>query len=145
MRRILTIAAMTILGLAVGVPAASASTAPVTQVITVKAVQNSASEQGNSFSFTESLWQHGKKVGHDAVTCTFSSPSPTAVGHCTGVLIFTHSGDFFITASTDATDNGAHGHVVGGTGAFTNAKGKLLVVSPNSNSNVSWITLTFHV
>ena len=145
MRRILTIAATTILALAVAVPAASASTGPVTQVIKVKAVQGSSTQHGNSFSFTESLWQHGKRVGHDAVTCTFPSPSPTAVGHCTGVLIFPHTGDFFVTATPDATDNGAHGRIVGGTGTFTNAKGKLLVVSPNSNSNVSWITLTFHV
>jgi hypothetical protein len=145
MRKILTVAASVVLVLGVAAPAASASTASVTQVIKVKAVQNSATFHGLSFSFTETLWQNGKKVGNDAVTCTFPSPSPTAIGHCTGVLVFPGSGDLFVKATPDTTSNGAHGRVIGGTGAFTNAQGTLLVVSPNSNSNVSWITLTFHV
>jgi hypothetical protein len=142
MRRILTIAAATVLALAVGVPAASASTAPVTQVITVKSITTSSSFHGHSFSFTESLWQKGKKVGRDAVTCSFP---PRAVAHCTGVLIFPGSGDIFITATPDTNDNGARGRVVGGTGTFTNAQGKLLVVSLDNNGDVSRITLTFHI
>jgi hypothetical protein len=145
MRKILTILVGAVLTVAVAAPAASASTGPVTQVIKVKAVHTSATFHGNSFSFTESLWQDGKKVGHDAVTCTFPSPSPTAVGHCTGAVNFPGSGYIFITATTDATDNGAHGRVVGGTGAFTNATGRLLVVSNDPTGNVEWITLTFHV
>jgi hypothetical protein len=145
MRKIGIVAAGVVLAFGVGVPAASASTGPVTQVIKVKAVQTFSSFHGHSFSFTETLWQDGKKVGHDAVTCTFPNLSPTAIGHCTGVAIFPGSGDLFITATTDATGNGAHGRVVGGTGAFTNAEGRLLVVHPNPNSNVEWITFTFHV
>ncbi len=144
MRRSLVIAAGVALVLALAAPAASASTTPVHQVIGVKAVQSPGTFHGQSFSFTETLWQHGKKVGHDAVTCVFPNPSPTAIGHCTGVLIFPGSGDLFITATTDATDNGAHGRVVGGTGVFTNAQGKLLVANPNGD-NVEWITLTFRV
>jgi hypothetical protein len=132
------------LALGVAAPAASASAAPVWQVISVKAVQSPGTVHGHSLSFTETLWQHGKKVGHDAVTCTFPNPSPTAVGHCTGVAIFPGSGDLFISATTDATDNGAHGRVGGGTGVFTNAEGKLLVTNPNGD-NIEWITFTFHV
>jgi hypothetical protein len=145
MRRMLTAAASVVFVLGVAAPAASASTAPVTQVIKVTAVQNSSSFHGMSFSFTETLWQSGKKVGNDAVTCRFTSPSPTAIGHCTGVLIFTGSGDLFVKAMTEATSNGAHGRVVGGTGVFTNAEGTLLVVNPSRTSHVSHITLTFHV
>ena len=144
MRKIVTIAVGVVLAFGVGVPAASASTASVTQVIKVKAIQNPGTFHGNSFSFTESLWQNGHKVGHDAVTCTFPSPSPTAVGHCTGVAIFPGSGDIFITATTNATNAGAHGRVVGGTGVFTNATGTLLVVN-RTNGPVEWITFTFHV
>jgi hypothetical protein len=143
-RRSLIVGAGIALVLGAAAPAASASTGPVWQVIGVKAVQSPGTFHGQSFSFTETLWQHGKKVGHDAVTCTFPNPSMTAVGHCTGVLIFPGSGDLFITASTDATDPGAHGRVVGGTGVFTNAQGKLLVTNSNGD-NVEWITLTFHV
>jgi hypothetical protein len=142
MRRVLSVLAGAALMLGVAVPAASASTAPVTQVIKVKAVQSPGTFHGMSFSFTETLWQNGNKVGHDAVTCTF--PSPTAVGHCTGVAIFPGAGDLFITATTDATDNGAHGRVVGGTGVFTNASGKLLVVN-KTGGNIEWITFTLHV
>jgi hypothetical protein len=142
MRRILTIAAATVVGLAVGAPAASASTAPVSQVITVKSITTSFSAHGNSFSFTESLWQKGKKVGHDAVTCSFP---PRAVAHCTGVLIFPRSGDIFITATPSINGSDTHGRVVGGTGAFTNARGKLLVVSLNNTGDVSRITVTFHI
>jgi hypothetical protein len=145
MRRMLTVAAGAALVLGVAAPAASASTGSVTQVIKVKAVQTSSTFHGLSFSFTENLWQNGKKVGTDAVTCTFPSPSPTAPGHCTGVLIFPGSGDLFVKATPDTTSNGAHGRIVGGTGVFTNAQGRLLVVSPSSSSNVSWITLSFHV
>ena len=141
MRRMLTVAASVVLVLGVAAPAASASTAPVTQVIKVNTVQTSATVQGLSFSFTENLWQHGKKVGTDAVTCTFSSPSPTAVAHCTGVGIFPGSGDLFVTAT--GTSTGATGRVVGGTGVFTNAHGTLLVV--NTSSTTGRLTLTFHV
>jgi hypothetical protein len=144
MRRILTIAAGITLVLGAAAPAASASTTPVTQVIHVKAIQQDFAAHGHSISFTETLWQEGKKVGTDAVTCTFRSPSPTAVAPCTGVFLFRGSGDLFVSATPNRT-NGAKGRVIGGTGAFTNAQGTLLVVSPSSSSNVSWITLTFHV
>ena len=144
MRRVLTVLAGVAVMFGIAVPAASATTGPVTQVIKVKAIQSPGTFHGTSFSFTETLWQDGKKVGHDAVTCTFPNQSPTAVGHCTGVAIFPGSGDLFITATTDATDNGAHGRVVGGTGVFTNAEGKLLVTNPNGD-NIERITFTFHV
>src|SRR5580765_1047518 len=81
MRRVLTVLAGVALMFGVAVPAASATTAPVTQVIKVKAVQSPHPFLCSVFSSTETLWQNGKKVGHDAVTCTFPNPSPTAVGH----------------------------------------------------------------
>jgi hypothetical protein len=49
MRRMLTAAASVVFVLGVAAPAASASTAPVTQVIKVTAVQNSSSFHGMSF------------------------------------------------------------------------------------------------
>jgi hypothetical protein len=42
-------------------PVASASTAPVTQVIKVKGVQTSETQHGQSFSFTERLMQNGHR------------------------------------------------------------------------------------
>jgi len=141
MSRMLTVAASVVLALGVAAPAASASTAPVSQVIKVNTVRTSSSVQGLSFSFTENLWQSGKKVGTDAVTCRFSSPNPTATAHCTGVAIFPGSGDLFVTAM--GTSTGANGRVVGGTGVFTNARGTLLAV--NTSSSTGRLTFTFHV
>jgi predicted amidohydrolase len=126
---------------AVGIPAASASAGPVWQTIKVKAVQVTNTQHGTSDSFTEKLIQNGRVVGHDAVTCKFNFA--TQVAHCTGVAIFPGSGDLFVTATSTATQNGATGRVVGGTGGFTNASGTLKVV--NGSGNVSWITLRFHV
>jgi hypothetical protein len=142
MRKILTVAAGTVLVLGLAAPAASASTGSVTQVITVNTVQTSFSFHGHSFSFTERLSQNGKTVGHDAVTCTAASPSPTAVAHCIGVAIFPGSGDLFVTAT--GTSTGATGRVVGGTGVFTNARGTLLVES-TTHGNTGELTLSFHV
>jgi len=139
MRKALSLAAGAALLVVLGAPAASAS---VTQVITVNTARTSSSVHGLSFSFTERLSQGNKTVGHDAVTCTFTSPSPTAVAHCTGVAIFPGSGDLFVRAT--GTSTGATGRVVGGTGAFTNARGTLLVVNA-PNGKTGQLTLTFHV
>ena len=129
--------------LAVGLvaPAASAST-PVTQVIKVKGVQTSQAEHGQSFSFTERLWQNARRVGSDAVTCRFNLTTHKAT--CTGVLIFRGTGDLFVRAIVGENENGAHGTVTGGTGAFTNARGTFVVVS-NQSGTIDWFTIRYHV
>jgi hypothetical protein len=123
-------------------PVASASTAPVTQVIKVKGVQTSETQHGQSFSFTERLMQNGHRVGSDAVTCRFNFATHKAT--CTGVLIFRGTGDLFLRAVISENENGAHGTVVGGTGAFTNARGTFVVVS-NQSGTIDWFTIRYHV
>jgi hypothetical protein len=130
--------------LAVGLvaPVASAATTPVTHVIRAKGVQTSSTQHGQSFSFTERLMQNGHRVGNDAVTCRFNFTTHKAL--CTGVLVFTGTGDLFVRAVTTENENGAHGTVVGGTGAFTNARGTFVVVS-NKAGTIDWFTIRYHV
>src|SRR5579871_3552322 len=107
----------------IGIPAASASTAaPVTQVIKVKTVNTgNTMPSPTSFGFTENLWQGGKKVGNDAIQCSFASQQ-ARTGECAGVLWFGRTGSFFISF-TVGNSNTVHGQIVGGTGAYATARG----------------------
>ena len=139
---LVSLAAGTVI-LAVGVPAASASTAaPVTQVIKVKTV-NTGNTMPNptSFGFTETLWQGNKQVGNDAIQCSFASQN-ARTGQCAGVLWFDRTGSFFISF-TVGNSNTVHGRIVGGTGAYANARGTVMHTSSTTNPNIGWGTLKF--
>jgi hypothetical protein len=117
---------------AVGIPAAFAT--PVTQVIKVTTSQTSNVQHGCcTIGITGNLIQHGKTVGSDAVTCTLSTPS-IAVSKCIGALTFDSSGVMFFKATL--TNGNGTGAIMGGTGAFTDAKGTFLKVKHH-------LTLTF--
>ena len=142
-RKLLTVFATGIACLAVGVPAASASTAaPVTQVIKLKTVDTSMTNPTpTSFALTETLWQGKKQIGNDAIQCSFASPSATT-GHCAGVLWFDQTGAMFISF-TIGSSNTVHGRIVGGTGAYANARGTVMHTSSTTISGLGWATLKF--
>jgi hypothetical protein len=129
--------------LALSVPAASANTgAPVTQVIKVKTVNTSNTMPSpTSFGFTETLWQGTKKVGNDAIQCSFASQKATT-GQCAGVLWFGQTGSFFISFAIGSS-NTIHGRIDGGTGAYANARGTVMHTSSTTNSKIGWGTLRF--
>ena len=142
-RKLLTVFVTGIAILAVGVPAASASTAaPVTQVIKLKTVDTSMTNPTpTSFALTETLWQGKKQIGNDAIQCSFASPSATT-GHCAGVLWFDQTGAMFISFAVGSS-NTVHGRIVGGTGAYANARGTVMHTSSTTISGLGWATLKF--
>ena len=129
--------------LAVGVPAASATTAaPVTQVIKLQTVDTGRTNPTpTSFALTETLWQGKTQIGNDAIQCSFASPSATT-GHCAGVLWFDQTGAMFLSFAVTSS-NTVHGRIVGGTGAYANARGTVMHTSSTTNSNLGWATLKF--
>jgi hypothetical protein len=142
-RKLLTVFATGIAVLAVGVPAASASTsAPATQVIKLTTVDTSRTNPTpTSFALTETLWQGKKQIGNDAIQCAFASLTAT-IGHCAGVLWFDQTGAMFITFAVTSS-NTVHGRIVGGTGAYANARGTVMHTSSTTNPNLGWATLKF--
>ncbi len=143
-RKLLTVFVAGIAILAVGVPVASASTsAAVTQVIKFKTVDTSFTNlTPTSFALTETLWQGKKQIGNDAIQCSFASPS-AQTGHCDGILWFNRTGAMLISFAVDNNSNTIHGRIVGGTGAYADARGTVTHTASTTNNNIGWATLKF--
>ena len=129
--------------LAVGVPTASASAATVSQVIKLRTVDTSFTNlTPTSFAFTETLWQGKKQIGNDAIQCNFATPS-SQTGRCSGILWFNKTGSMLISFAVDNNSNTIHGRIMGGTGAYANARGTVEHTQSTVNTSIGWATLTF--
>jgi hypothetical protein len=86
MKRALAVAGITT-ALSVGLVPAAMASQPETETFTVLTVQTSSQMTAHTVSFTENLFQGGRWVGHDRISCTQAANSFTNVV-CTGRVWF---------------------------------------------------------
>jgi hypothetical protein len=119
-------------------PASAGALAPTIQV-TAKPwsqhytdVGRPGESAGDQYVFTEKLYQHGSRVGRDAVQCVVKRVTKrTFTQQCMGTLTMRGRGDITIQGALTYTRHGASDPILavtGGTKEFSGAQGQFEVV-----------------
>jgi len=94
---------------------------------------------GDSFVFTSDLTRHGKHVGHTGVQCTITSVEREE-SQCVGTA-WTHKGQITVQGLLAGEPDEFELAITGGTGAFEDAGGTLVVDELSDTEEL----LTFHL
>jgi hypothetical protein len=127
--------AVAVCALAAGMSAQAASSA---KLIKLLSVQQSQKESANGFVIRDNDFIGGKKAGRDTLTCKTASQQKA---NCTVLFVLsggTIKGKFVIVFSK----SGGQGTIVGGTGKYAGAKGKLAYRNLNEKGTRTAIVLT---
>jgi hypothetical protein len=135
---------LSVLGLLLGWAAtSSAATRPSKDRTTIRVEERlTAYNPGSSSNMiTSDSFRHGQKVGSNQIVCDLTGPGPLVLCNSAHLL---PRGE--IVAAGSVTTPAQPGHtntvaIVGGTGAYANARGTLDVTNVNPTTD----TLTFHL
>lgn len=118
--------------------AGPSSSSAASRTIALRAHGTGGSQHGDRLTFTERLTRptSGKRMGHDAVTCTGAKGS---VLHCTATISLRQGS---LRVKGDLTHSATnHLTVTSGTGAFAGATGTVVVRSRGDDTSDITVTL----
>jgi hypothetical protein len=122
----------------------SAATRPSEEAppsVRVETRQTAFTPAGSSYTITSDSFRNGRKVGSNQIVCDLTGPGPRAL--CTSAHLLPE-GEIIAVGSVTTPPRPGDTYtvaIVGGTGAYANARGTLDVTNVNPTSD----TFAFHV
>jgi hypothetical protein len=135
---------LSLLGLILGWAATSSAATRASRdgtTIRVEARQTAFNTAGTSYTITSDSFRNGQKVGSNQIVCDLTGPGPLALCNSAHLL---PKGEIVAAGSVTTPPQPGHTYtvaIVGGTGAYANARGTLDVTNVNPTSD----TYTFHI
>jgi hypothetical protein len=111
------------------------------RIVRVETRQTAFTRAGSSYTITSDSLRNGRKVGSNQIVCDLTGPGTRALCNSAHLL---PTGEIIAVGSVTTPPRPGDTYtvaIVGGTGAYANARGTLDVTNLNTTSD----TFTFHV